>query len=79
MDPQAGCSVEDPTEDFYGPTLNKNGGAVSDIYQHWNRFGLFLLIISHNFLIGICRNVHQFGNLGLEMVRVLAFSGFSPY
>ncbi|KAH9465253.1 hypothetical protein MJO28_007046 [Puccinia striiformis f. sp. tritici] len=24
----AGCSVEDPTPDFYGPTLNKNGGAV---------------------------------------------------
>jgi len=24
----AGCSVEDPTTDFYGPTLNNNGGAV---------------------------------------------------
>ncbi|KAA1085208.1 hypothetical protein PGTUg99_005315 [Puccinia graminis f. sp. tritici] len=24
----AGCSVEDPTTDFFGPTLNKNGGAV---------------------------------------------------
>ncbi|PLW37164.1 hypothetical protein PCANC_05228 [Puccinia coronata f. sp. avenae] len=24
----AGCTVEDPTTDFYGPTLNNNGGAV---------------------------------------------------
>ncbi|KAA1077428.1 hypothetical protein PGT21_007419 [Puccinia graminis f. sp. tritici] len=24
----AGCSVEDPTTDFFGPTLNRNGGAV---------------------------------------------------
>ncbi|OAV88436.1 hypothetical protein PTTG_04061 [Puccinia triticina 1-1 BBBD Race 1] len=24
----AGCSVEDPTTDFYGPSLNNNGGAV---------------------------------------------------
>jgi hypothetical protein len=27
---QAGCTVEDSTTDFYGPTLSNNGGAVSE-------------------------------------------------
>ncbi|POV99540.1 hypothetical protein PSTT_13717 [Puccinia striiformis] len=28
LNPPAGCAAEDPTTDFYGPPLNKNGGAV---------------------------------------------------
>ncbi|KNZ62241.1 hypothetical protein VP01_1296g3 [Puccinia sorghi] len=38
----AGCSVEDPTTDFYGPTLNSNGGAVS-ICHNVHQFGNFSL------------------------------------